>query len=168
MSSSLIHSRSRRLLPRTGTITPVKGTPAAPGGETSQSLASCAIMQDAMRTRTSADQLERDALEALAAAAATLGLETSRPRTTNREPDLVLTVPGRGVIVLEVKAASIPTADQVRALCGAGGEIAALAHLAKAAQIVQAEDDLEEWEAAERFLARWQAVETDLRNAAAA
>ena len=59
-------------------------------------------------------------------------------------------------------------ADQVRALCGARGEIAALAHLAKAAQIVQAEDDLEEWEAAERFLARWQAVETDLRNAAAA
>jgi hypothetical protein len=59
-------------------------------------------------------------------------------------------------------------ADQVRALCGARGEIVALAHLPKAAQIVQAEDDLEEWEAAERFLARWQAVETDLRNAAAA
>ena len=59
-------------------------------------------------------------------------------------------------------------ADQVRALCGGRGQIAALAHLAEAAQIAQAEDDLEEWEAAERFLARWQAVETDLRNAAAA
>jgi hypothetical protein len=43
-----------------------------------------------------------------------------------------------------------------------------LAHLTKPAQIVQVEDDLEEWEAAERFLARWQAVETDLHNAAAA
>ena len=59
-------------------------------------------------------------------------------------------------------------ADQVRALCGGTGQIPALAHLAKPAQIVQAEDDLEEWEAAERFLARWQAVETDLHNAAAA
>ena len=59
-------------------------------------------------------------------------------------------------------------ADQVRALCGGCGQIAALAHLGRSAQIVQAEDDLEEWEAAERFLARWQAVETDLHNAAAA
>jgi hypothetical protein len=43
-----------------------------------------------------------------------------------------------------------------------------LARLDKAAQIVQAEDDLEEWEAAERFLGRWQAVEADLQDAAAA
>jgi hypothetical protein len=48
------------------------------------------------------------------------------------------------------------------------GEIAALARLDNAAQIVQAEDDLEEWEAAERFLGRWQAVEADLQDAAAA
>ena len=59
-------------------------------------------------------------------------------------------------------------ADQVRALCSGRGNIAMLAYLDTAAQIVQAEDDLEEWEAAERFLARWQAVETDLHNAAAA
>jgi hypothetical protein len=59
-------------------------------------------------------------------------------------------------------------ADQVRALCSGRGDIAALAHLDRVAQVVQAEDDLEEWEAAERFLARWQAVQTDLHNAAAA
>ena len=59
-------------------------------------------------------------------------------------------------------------ADQVRALCGGSGQIPALAHLTKPARIVQAEDDLEEREAAERFLARREAVETDLRNAAAA
>jgi hypothetical protein len=59
-------------------------------------------------------------------------------------------------------------ADQVRTLCSGGGSIAALAHLDTAEQIVQAEDDLEEWEAAERFLARWKALEADLRNAAAA
>jgi hypothetical protein len=57
---------------------------------------------------------------------------------------------------------------QVRALCAGTGQIPALAHLPRASQVVQAEDDLEEWEAAERFLARWQAVETDLHNAAAA
>ena len=73
-------------------------------------------MQDAMATRTSADRLERDALEALTATAAALGLETSRPRPGEPGRDLLLTVPGRGSIVLEVKAASIPTADQVRAL----------------------------------------------------
>lgn len=59
-------------------------------------------------------------------------------------------------------------ADQIRALCSGGGSIPALAHLDTAAQIIQAEDDLEEWEAAERFLARWKALEVDLRNAAAA
>jgi hypothetical protein len=59
-------------------------------------------------------------------------------------------------------------AGQVGALCGGRGEIAALARLDTAAQVVQAEDDLEEWEAAERFLARWQAVEADLQDAAAA
>ncbi len=73
-------------------------------------------MQDAMRTRTSSDRLERDAFQALAAAADALGLATFRPRSVDGEPHLVLTVPGRGEIVLEVKAASIPTADQVRAL----------------------------------------------------
>jgi len=59
-------------------------------------------------------------------------------------------------------------AIQVGALCDGRGKIAALARIGSAAQIVQAEDDLEEWEAAERFLARWQAVETDLQDAAAA
>jgi hypothetical protein len=59
-------------------------------------------------------------------------------------------------------------ADQVRALCSGHGRIAVLDDRDEAARIVQAEDDLEEWQAAERFLARWRAVETDLQNAAAA
>ena len=69
-----------------------------------------------MRVRTSAAQLEREALEALVVAAAPLGLEISRSGPQDRGPDLVLKVPGRGNIVLEVKAASIPTVDHVRAL----------------------------------------------------
>jgi hypothetical protein len=43
-----------------------------------------------------------------------------------------------------------------------------LSELGKAQQIVRAEDDLEEWEAAEQYLARWQAVQADLHDAAAA
>ncbi len=35
-------------------------------------------------------------------------------------------------------------------------------------QIMQAEDDLEEWQAAEQFLVRWQAVEEDLQHASTA
>ncbi|HXG19678.1 MAG TPA: hypothetical protein VNN62_11480 [Methylomirabilota bacterium] len=35
-------------------------------------------------------------------------------------------------------------------------------------QMMQAEDDLEEWQAAEELLAHWRAVEADLRHAAAA
>ncbi len=56
-------------------------------------------------------------------------------------------------------------AKQVAALCQGFGTIPALNHLNKQQQILQAEDDLEEWQAAEQFLARWQAVEADLRNA---
>lgn len=53
---------------------------------------------------------------------------------------------------------------QVAALCQGYEEIPALGHLNKQQQMLQAEDDLEEWQAAEQFLARWQAVEADLRN----
>lgn len=69
-----------------------------------------------MRARTTADQLERDALEALVGAGAALSLEIGRPRSENGGSDLVLTLPGRENIVLEVKAVSIPTVEQVRAL----------------------------------------------------
>ena len=58
-------------------------------------------------------------------------------------------------------------AEQVAALCEGSGGISSLANLDKQQQIVRAEDDLEEWQAAEQFLVRWQAVETDLQNASA-
>ena len=56
-------------------------------------------------------------------------------------------------------------AKQVAALCQGSGRVPALANLDRQQQIVRAEDDLEEWQAAEQFLTRWQAVETDLQNA---
>jgi hypothetical protein len=56
----------------------------------------------------------------------------------------------------------------VAALCQGFEEISALRHLSKQQQLVQAEDDLEECQAAEQFLARWRAVEADLQNASAA
>jgi hypothetical protein len=59
-------------------------------------------------------------------------------------------------------------AQQVAALCKGTVQIPVLDHLARHEQIMQAEDDLEEWQAAEQFLARWQAVEADLRHAATA
>ena len=59
-------------------------------------------------------------------------------------------------------------AKQVAALCQGLEQIPALGHLDRQEQIVRAEDDLEEWQAAEQFLARWRAVEADLQNASAA
>ncbi len=59
-------------------------------------------------------------------------------------------------------------AQQVAALCEGTAEISALAHIDRHARIMQAEDDLEEWQAAEEFLGRWQAVEADLQHAVAA
>ena len=56
-------------------------------------------------------------------------------------------------------------AKQVATLCQGSETITALGHLNKQQQILQAEDDLEEWQAAEQFLARWQAVEAELPNA---
>jgi hypothetical protein len=56
-------------------------------------------------------------------------------------------------------------AKQVTSLCQGCGTIPALGHLSKQQQVLQAEDDLGEWQAAEQFLARWQAVEAELRNA---
>jgi hypothetical protein len=56
-------------------------------------------------------------------------------------------------------------AKKVTALCQGFETIPALSHLSKEQQVLQAEDDLEEWQAAEQFLARWQAVEAELRNA---
>jgi hypothetical protein len=56
-------------------------------------------------------------------------------------------------------------AKQVAALCQGFETIPALGHLNRQQQIFQAEDDLEEWQAAEQFLARWQAVEAELPNA---
>jgi predicted RNA-binding protein len=59
-------------------------------------------------------------------------------------------------------------AKQVAALCQGIETITALGHLNQQQQILQAEDDLEEWQAAEQFLARWQGVEAELPNASAA
>lgn len=59
-------------------------------------------------------------------------------------------------------------AKQVAALCQGSETISALGHLGKQQQILQAEDDLEEWQAAEQFLGRWQAVEAELRHASTA
>lgn len=69
-----------------------------------------------MRTRTSYQVLGREAVEALAAATAALGLETHRLGAAAGGPDLMLTMSGQGELALEVSAASIPTADHVRAL----------------------------------------------------
>ncbi len=54
---------------------------------------------------------------------------------------------------------------QVAVLCQGIETIPALGHLNQQQQILQAEDDLEEWQAAEQFLARWRAVEAELPNA---
>ncbi|HEV8713804.1 MAG TPA: hypothetical protein VGX03_13380 [Candidatus Binatia bacterium] len=59
-------------------------------------------------------------------------------------------------------------AQQVAALCKGTLQTPALDRLVRHEQIMQAEDDLEEWQAAEQFLVRWQAVEADLRHAATA
>lgn len=45
-------------------------------------------------------------------------------------------------------------AQQVAALCDGTEEIPALAQLDRHEQVMQAEDDLEEWQTAEQFLAR--------------
>jgi len=59
-------------------------------------------------------------------------------------------------------------AKQVAALCQGFEGISALGQLNKQQQVLQAEDDLEEWQAAEQFLARWRAVQADLQDASAA
>lgn len=59
-------------------------------------------------------------------------------------------------------------ATQVAALCQGKEPIPVLGHLDRQEQIVQAEDDLEEWQAAEQYLARWRAVEADLQHASTA
>jgi hypothetical protein len=56
-------------------------------------------------------------------------------------------------------------ATQVAALCQTGERIRALSHLDRPEQIVRAEDDLEEWQAAAQYLARWRAVEAELPHA---
>ena len=59
-------------------------------------------------------------------------------------------------------------AQQVAALCRDGESIPALSYLDVPEQIMQAEDDLEEWQAAEQYLAHWRAVEVDLPHASTA
>jgi len=59
-------------------------------------------------------------------------------------------------------------ARQVAALCRDRGTIPALGHLDVPEQIMQAEDDLEEWQAAEQYLSHWRAVEADLPHASTA
>jgi hypothetical protein len=57
---------------------------------------------------------------------------------------------------------------QVAALCRDHKPISALGHLAIPEQIMQAGDDLEEWQAAEQYLGHWRAVEADLPHASTA
>ena len=57
---------------------------------------------------------------------------------------------------------------QVAALCQDREPIPALGHLGIPEQIMQAEDDLEEWQAAEQYLDHWRAVEADLPHASTA
>lgn len=59
-------------------------------------------------------------------------------------------------------------ARQVVALCQDSELIPALSHLDVPEQIMQAEDDLEEWQAAEQYLDHWRAVEADLPHASTA
>ena len=59
-------------------------------------------------------------------------------------------------------------AKQVMALCQGIEPIPPLNHLERQEQIVRAEDDLEEWQAAEQYLTRWRAVEADLQHASTA
>lgn len=69
-----------------------------------------------MRIRTSAAELERDAFEALVASVAALGLEAAPDPRKSEGADLIVVVPGGGELRVEVKASSIPTADQAHAL----------------------------------------------------
>jgi hypothetical protein len=57
---------------------------------------------------------------------------------------------------------------QVAVLCRDNEPIPALGHLAIPEQIMQTEDDLEEWQAAEQYLGHWRAVEADLPHASTA
>jgi hypothetical protein len=57
---------------------------------------------------------------------------------------------------------------QVVALCREHELIPASGHLNVPEQIMQAEDDREEWQAAEQYLSHWRAVEADLPHAATA
>ena len=59
-------------------------------------------------------------------------------------------------------------ARQVASLCEDSELIPALGYLDVREQIMQAEDDLEEWQAAEQYLGHWQAVEADLPHASPA
>jgi hypothetical protein len=52
----------------------------------------------------------------------------------------------------------------VQALCDGSGEILALQDLPHTQQIMQAEDDLEEWQAAEDQLKHWQTIAAELRH----
>jgi hypothetical protein len=55
--------------------------------------------------------------------------------------------------------------EQVHALCAEGKQIPALAELELHQQVMQAEDDLEEWQAAEHLLSRWLSIQAELDNA---
>ena len=67
---------------------------------------------------------------------------------------------GRSGVTRSVRSIFVPSirlrwnkfAHQVTALCQATGQILALEHLDRHEQLMQAEDDLEEWQAAEQFL----------------
>lgn len=68
-----------------------------------------------MRTRTSAQELGQDAVAALRDAASAVGLVTARSRD-DEAADLVLQLGGHDRILVQVKAASIPSRDRARAL----------------------------------------------------
>lgn len=72
-----------------------------------------------MRTRTSPQQLGQSGTAALRAALIALGLRAEAESTDSPAPhDLVVTLPGGETLLVEVKAAAIPTDAQVRHLAG--------------------------------------------------
>jgi hypothetical protein len=56
-------------------------------------------------------------------------------------------------------------AAAVQALSAGSGPIPALEHLSRAQQLMRAEDDLEEWQAAADHLRWWQTIEAELCHA---
>lgn len=80
-----------------------------------RSCAFCVIVQDAMRTRSSPQQMGDSAAAALHAAFSTIGLE-ARPATGDGGADIVIRTPDGALLSVDIKTAALPTADWVARL----------------------------------------------------